>query len=68
MASLSMKHLRKIYPYTKPKARKFRLFGSRDTERVNPNLEVTEDGLVAVQDFSLEVSHGEFIVLVGLSG
>ena len=68
MASLTMKHLRKIYPYTKPKPRKFRLFGSRDTEQVNPNLEITEDGLVAVQDFSLDVAHGEFIVLVGPSG
>ena len=68
MASLSMKHLRKIYPYTKPKAKKFRLFGSGEPDRVNPNLEVTEDGLVAVQDFSLEVAHREFIVLVGPSG
>ena len=68
MASLSMKHLRKIYPYTKPKVKKFKLFGSRESERINPNLEVTEDGLVAVQDFSLEVAHGEFIVLVGPSG
>ena len=68
MASLTMKHLRKIYPYTKPKARKFRLFGSGEPDRVNPNLEVTGDGLVAVQDFSLEVAHREFIVLVGPSG
>ena len=68
MASLTMKHLRKIYPYTRPKAKKIRLFGSGEPDRVNPNLEVTEDGLVAVQDFSLEVAHGEFIVLVGPSG
>ena len=68
MASLTMKHLRKVYPYTKPKAKKFRLFGSGESERVNPNLEITGDGLVAVQDFSLEVAHGEFIVLVGPSG
>ena len=68
MASLTMKHLRKIYPYTKPKPRRFRLFGSGEPDRINPNLEITEDGLVAVQDFSLEVAHGEFIVLVGPSG
>ena len=68
MASLTMKHLRKIYPYTKPKAAKFKLFGSRESQRINPNLEITEDGLVAVQDFSLEVAHREFIVLVGPSG
>ena len=68
MASLNMVHLRKIYPYTKPKTRRFRLFGSGESDQVNPNLEITEDGLVAVQDFSLEVAHGEFIVLVGPSG
>ena len=68
MASLSMRHLRKIYPYTKPAAKKFKLFGSKESVRVNPNLEVTGDGLVAVQDFSLEVAHREFIVLVGPSG
>ena len=68
MASLTMKHLRKIYPYTKPKAKKLRLFGSRESDRVNPNLEVTSEGLVAVQDFSLEVADREFIVLVGPSG
>ena len=68
MASLTMKHLRKIYPYTKPKPKKFRLFGSGEADRVNPNLEITNEGLVAVQDFSLEVAHREFIVLVGPSG
>ena len=48
MASLTMKHLRKNYPYTQPKAKKFRLFGSKESDRINPNLEVTHEGLVAV--------------------
>ena len=38
MASLNMVHLRKIYPYTKPKTKRFRLFGSGESDQVNPNL------------------------------
>ena len=32
------------------------------------NLEITEEGVVAVQDFNIDVADKEFIVLVGPSG
>ena len=52
MAEVVLKNIKKIYPHTGEKT----------------NLEVTENGVVAVQDFNLEIADKEFIVLVGPSG
>ena len=40
----------------------------RKTEQKKSNLEVTEEGVVAVQDFNLTIKEHEFVVLVGPSG
>ena len=58
MATVSLRHIVKIYPNTadaKKAAKK-------------TNLKVTEEGVLAVQDFNLEIADQEFIVLVGPSG
>ena len=66
MASLTLKNLKKIYPATGGEVRRK---GEKDTEAHSAsNLEVTEAGVVAVQDFSLDIADKEFIVLVGPSG
>ena len=65
MASLSLKSIKKVYPNTekKKKAKK----GQVQQEKKS-NLLVTEEGVVAVQEFNLEIADKEFIVLVGPSG
>lgn len=70
MATLSLRNIEKIYPNAQDTPKKKKLFGKKNDEpkhRVG-NLKVTEEGVVAVQDFNLEIKDKEFIVLVGPSG
>ena len=62
MAAVSLKHIQKIYPNTEKKKRK------KGEEAPASRLKVTEDGVLAVDDFNLEIADREFIVLVGPSG
>lgn len=63
MASVSLKNIKKIYPNTEKKKK------AKKGEPVKKNnLKVTEEGVLAVQDFNLEIEDKEFIVLVGPSG
>ncbi|MBQ4506094.1 MAG: sn-glycerol-3-phosphate ABC transporter ATP-binding protein UgpC [Firmicutes bacterium] len=62
MSEVSLRHIKKVYPYTEPKKRK-----KGEIQR-GTNLKVTEEGVLAVQDFNLEIADREFIVLVGPSG
>ncbi len=61
MASVTLKHLKKIYPHAQSKKKK------HDPEKKS-NLKVTEEGVVAADDFTLDIADKEFIVLVGPSG
>ena len=62
MASVTLNHIKKIYPHSDSKKKK-----KGETEK-KTNLQVTAEGVLAVQDFNLEISDKEFIVLVGPSG
>jgi len=64
MATVTLKNVKKVYPASEVKKRKKK---SNDPERKN-NLLVTEEGVVAVQEFNLSIADKEFIVLVGPSG
>ena len=67
MAEIVLKHVQKVYPNNESKKKGF--FGKRKkTEEKKHNLKVTEDGVLAVEDFNLTVHDQEFIVLVGPSG
>ena len=67
MSDVSLRHITKIYPNTEPAKKKH--FGKKETEKKhNANLKVTDEGVVAVEDFNLEIKDREFIVLVGPSG
>ncbi len=67
MSDVSLRHITKIYPNTEPAKKKH--FGKKEPEKKhNANLKVTDEGVVAVEDFSLEIKDREFIVLVGPSG
>ena len=59
MAFVSLKHVEKVYPNTEGKHKR--------GEKKN-NLKVTNEGVLAVEDFNLEIKDREFIVLVGPSG
>ena len=65
MAKVILKDLKKVYPNTekKKKAKK-----GEDPQEKKSNLQITDEGVVAVQQFSLEIADKEFIVLVGPSG
>ena len=61
MASVTLKHMKKIYPHAQKK--------KKQREPVKrSNLKITDEGVVAVEDFSLDIVDKEFIVLVGPSG
>ena len=66
MASLSLKNVKKVYPNTEKKQKKPKKGQVQQENKVN--LLVTEEGVVAVQEFNLEIADKEFIVLVGPSG
>ncbi len=69
MATVQLKNIKKIYPHSESKQKKG-LFGKKKDEEPEKkhNLQITAEGTVAVQQFSLDIADKEFIVLVGPSG
>ena len=69
MASLTLKNVKKIYPFNGDDAKKSKKKKKSDEpEKEKVNLQITDKGVVAVQEFNLEIKDKEFIVLVGPSG
>ena len=72
MASLKLENIKKIYPYNadeeKKKAKKKKKKDEAVSEEPKANLQITDEGVVAVQEFNLDIKDREFIVLVGPSG
>ena len=68
MASLTLKNIKKIYPYNGDDAKKAKKKKKGDAPEKKNNLQITEEGVVAVQEFSMDIRDKEFIVLVGPSG
>ena len=62
MAEVILKNIKKVYPNSEPKKR------SRNSGEKKHNLQITDEGVVAVQEFNLDIADREFIVLVGPSG
>ncbi len=65
MASVTLRNIKKIYPNTETKKKKHK---KGEPEEKKTNLQITDEGVVAVQEFSLDIQDREFIVLVGPSG
>ena len=66
MAKVVLKNIKKIYPLQENKKG---LFGKKkETSKKSTNLQITDEGVVAVQDFNIDIKDNEFIVLVGPSG
>ncbi len=72
MSTVSLKNIKKIYPFSgddvKRNKRKAKAKKKVEDHEKKVNLQVTEQGVVAVQEFNLEIQDKEFIVLVGPSG
>lgn len=63
MATVLLRGIKKVYPYSESKRKR-----KKGEEQKKTNLQITKEGVVAVQDFDLEIADKEFIVLVGPSG
>ena len=63
MAKVILKNLKKVYPNTEKKKK-----SKKGEEVKKTNLQITDEGVVAVQELNLEIADKEFIVLVGPSG
>ncbi len=70
MASVVLKDVKKIYPFNGDDAKKAKKAKKNGTpvEEKKSNIVVTDEGVVAVHEFNLEIKDKEFIVLVGSSG
>jgi len=70
MATVTLKNIKKIYPHNGDDAKQAKKKKKKndEPEKEKVNLQITEEGVVAVQEFNLEIQDKEFIVLVGPSG
>ena len=73
MANLSLRNIKKIYPFNGDDAKQAKKNKKKKKDEVvdeekKVDLQITEQGVVAVQEFSLEIADKEFVVLVGPSG
>ena len=67
MATVTLKNVKKIYPFVSGEGKK-KKNKKDEPEEKKVNLQITEQGVVAVQEFNLDIADKEFIVLVGPSG
>ena len=70
MSTVSLKNIKKIYPFSGDDIKKNKKKKKEEVvdEENKVNLQVTAEGVVAVQEFCLDIQDKEFIVLVGPSG
>ncbi len=63
MAEVSLRHIKKVYPNTEKKRKK-----KGEPAHRTSHLRVTDEGILAVPDFNLDIADREFVVFVGPSG
>ena len=68
MASVQLNNIMKVYPYISGEDKKKNKKKNDNEPEKKINLQITDEGVVAVQQFSLDIKDKEFIVLVGPSG
>ena len=72
MATVQLKNIKKVYPNVpgevKPRKKKKKNADEAPPPEQKANLQITDEGVVAVQEFNLDIADKEFIVLVGPSG
>ena len=62
MASVQLKNIKKVYPFVSGEQKKSRKKKADEPEKKKANLQITDEGVVAVQEFSLDIKDKEFIV------
>ena len=68
MATVQLKNIKKVYPFISGEQKKSKKKKADEPEKKKVNLLITDEGVVAVQAFNLDIADKEFIVLVGPSG
>ena len=68
MAEVKLVNIKKVYPFISGEQKKSKKKKEDEPEKKKANLQITDEGVVAVQQFSLDIKDKEFIVLVGPSG
>jgi multiple sugar transport system ATP-binding protein len=68
MAEVQLKNIKKVYPFISGEQKKSKKKKADEPEKKKVNLQITDEGVVAVQAFNLDIADKEFIVLVGPSG
>ena len=68
MATVQLKNIKKVYPFVSGEQKKSKKKAADEPEKKKVNLQITDEGVVAVQEFNLDIADKEFIVLVGPSG
>ena len=69
MAEVRLVNVKKIYPFVSGEEKKKKKKKHDDEPpKEKANLQITDKGVVAVQEFNLDIADKEFIVLVGPSG
>ena len=68
MAEVQLKNIKKVYPFVSGEQKKSKKKKADEPEKKKVNLQITDEGVVAVQEFNLDIKDKEFIVLVGPSG
>ena len=68
MATVQLKNIKKVYPFVSGEDKKKKKKKGDEPEKKKVNLQITDEGVVAVQEFNLDIADKEFIVLVGPSG
>ena len=68
MATVQLKNIKKVYPFISGEQKKSKRKKASEPEKKKVNLQITDEGVVAVQEFNLDIADKEFIVLVGPSG
>ena len=67
MSNVQLKNIKKVYPFVSGEQKKKKK-NTDEAPKKKSNLQITDEGVVAVQAFDLDIEDKEFIVLVGPSG
>lgn len=70
MSEVTLRNVKKIYPFVSGENKKKKKKNKKKNAELErkSNLQVTDKGVVAVQEFNIDIKDKEFIVLVGPSG
>ena len=67
MSNVQLKNIKKVYPFVSGEQKKKKK-NTDEAPKKKSNLQITDEGVVAVQAFDLDIEDKEFIVRVGPSG